>query len=85
MRSPVEITQRSAASIAKWRMQEIIDNDKSMPGLKRFAMQQAVKEGGAVDEIAEMLYTLGIRLSVDQNDETHAEWIKIRAVIPEPQ
>ncbi len=83
MRSPVEINQRSAASIAKWRMQQIIDTDKSLSLLKKFAMEQAIKKGGGVDEIAEMLYGMGIRLSIDQNTPEHAEWISGGYVIVE--
>ncbi len=91
MRDPVEITKKSAASIAKWRMQMLIDADKKLPAsrqmnmLKRFSMEQAILKGGPVDEIADMLYDLGIHLSIDKNNEEHASWIKANAVILEPQ
>lgn len=83
MRDPKEITKRSAASIAKWRMEQILADDKSMPALKRFAMTQAIRKGGEVDEIAEMLYAMGIRLTVDSNNPEHKAWIDSSAVILE--
>lgn len=80
MRDPVEITRRSAASIAKWRMRTMLSEDKNMPALKRFAMQQAVQDGGGVDEIADMLYAMGMKLSIDKNNPEHKSWIDGRAV-----
>ncbi len=90
-RDPVEITKKSAASIAKWRMQMLLDEDDKLPSnkqmnmLKKFSMKQAILPGGPVDEIAAMLYDLGIHLSIDKNNEEHASWIKANAVILEPQ
>ncbi len=83
MRDSVEITKASAAYIAKWRMKEMIDSDKSMDMLKRFAMSKAIEKGGGVDEIADMLYSMGIRLSIDRNDPDHRAWIENKAVILE--
>ncbi len=89
MRSPVEITRDSAASIAKWRMKEMLKEDEKrppsqrMPLLKKMAMQSAIQKGGGVDEIAEMLYSLGMKLSIDQNDEDHKAWISTGAVFVE--
>ncbi len=81
-RDPAEITQDSAASIAKWRISELIEDDK-FDGLTKFAMQQAIKDGGGVDEIAEILYTLGLKIAVDKNNPEHQDWIKKRAVVLE--
>ncbi len=84
-RESVEITRDSAASIAKWRMKEMLDNDKNIPALKRFAMQSAIHKGGGVDEIADMLYAMGIRLSIDKNNDEHKSWIEAGAVILEAE
>lgn len=75
MRSPVEISKASAANIAKWRIREIMADDKNMPLFRRMAMQSAVQDGGGVDEIAAILYDLGLRISIDQNNAEHAAWI----------
>lgn len=86
MRQPAEITQESAASIAKWRMRELLEADKKllspqrMPMMKSFAMGQAIQADGGVDEIAKMLYALGIKLSIDKNNPDHKEWIRLGAV-----
>lgn len=82
-RDPVEITRDSAAHIAKWRMKEMLAADQNMPLLKRMAMQQAVQKGGGVDEIADMLYAMGIRLSIDRNDDDHRAWIEAKVVFTE--
>lgn len=79
-RNPVEITEESAASIAKWRIKEMIDNG-SMDFIKKMAMQSAIQKGGGVDEIARILYGMGLRLTVDKNNETHQKWIAARAVV----
>lgn len=83
MRNPAEITKESAAHIAKWRIKEILDEDKNMPLLERMAMQSAIQKGGGVDKIADILYDLGLRISVDQDSEEHAAWIKGGVVVLE--
>ncbi len=79
-RDPVEITQDSASHIAKWRMREMMKEDKNMDALKRFAMTKAVEKGGGVDEIANMLYSMGIRLTLDRNNAEHQSWIAANVV-----
>lgn len=80
MRDPVEITKGSAVNVATWRMKEILDSDKNMPALKRFAMQAAIQKGGGVEEIAEILYAMGLRLTIDRNNPEHKSWIDARVV-----
>lgn len=80
-RSGVEINKDSAVSLAKWRIKQVID-DKSTSLLRRFALIQSMKPGGGVDEIAGMLYDMGIRLSIDANNEQHAQWIETGAAVP---
>lgn len=79
-RKPAEISQESAAHIAKCRMQEML-KDPAMPMMKRMGMQMGINSGA--DEIAEILYDMGVRLSIDLNDPAHAQWVKDESVILE--
>ncbi len=80
MRNPAEISKKSAASIAKWRIKEVLETDKSIDPLTRIGMKQALMDGGGVDQIANILYDLGLKISVDRNNKEHADWIKDGAV-----
>ncbi len=81
MRKPVELTKESAASIAKWRMQQMI-LDPATPWLKRIALKSAISAGGGVDEVANILYAMGIRLTVDENNSEHKAWLDSGAAVP---
>jgi len=83
MREPAEITKDSAAYIAKWRIRTILESDKSIGFVKKFAMEAAAKDGGGVDEIADVLYSLGLKLSIDMNNPVHKAWVEGRAVFLE--
>lgn len=85
MRDSVEITKASAAHIAKWRIKEILDQDKNMPLFKKMAMQSAIAKGGGVDEIADILYELGLKISIDKNNPDHKSWIDGKVVVLEKQ
>lgn len=77
----IEIDKASAVSLAKWRIQQVID-DPTTGMLRRFALKTALKPGGGVDEIASMLYDMGIRLSIDSGNPVHAQWLANGAAIP---
>lgn len=79
-RSPVEINQTSACSLAKWRIQQRLKGKVGF--MEQVMLQQAIKDGGAVDEIAQMLYDMGIRLSIDKDNPEHKAWLDQGAAIP---
>lgn len=81
-RVPAEITKGSAAHIAKCRIQEMLDHDE-LDIIKRFALKSAIKDGGGVDEIATILWDLGLHMTVDTNNPTHQQWITDGAVVLE--
>ncbi len=81
-REPIEITQASAVSIAKWRIKELLKTG-NIPMFQRLGMQASLAQGGGVDQIGEMLYSMGIRLSIDGNNPEHFEWIKQGSVVVE--
>ncbi len=83
MRDPAEITQASAAYIAKWQIGQILKTDQSLTMMEQFAMQQAIQKNGAVDKIAKILYDAGLKITVDKNHGDHRAWIDAKAVILE--
>ncbi len=79
MRRPAEITRDSAVGIAKWRIGDLAkDPDVSM--MQKFWMTSALAKGGVVEQIGNILYDLGLKLSIDQDNPEHAQWIKDGAV-----
>ncbi len=88
-RDPVEINQTSAANLAKWRIGEML---KELEGkssfnlqvtLRKVALNAALAPGGGIDEIATVLYGMGLRLTVDKNNPQHKFWIDNHQVWPE--
>lgn len=79
MRNAAEISRDSAIGIAKWRISELV-RDPKLTVIQKFAMNSALADGGAVDQIGTMLYDLGLKLSIDQNNQSHQEWVKSGAV-----
>ena len=75
-RNPAEINQDSAAHIAKELIKDLLDTDRAMPMLTRMALKTAIQPGGGVDEIAKILYSKGLYISVDQNNTEHQQWVK---------
>ena len=80
MRNPVEITMKSAASIAKWRIKEILSADQTISAMERFAMSSSMADGGGVDKIAKILYDLGLKITIDKNNPEHKAWIDNNSV-----
>ncbi len=76
-RKPVEIDKASAVALTKWRIQQVIEHEN--PGIfRKMALKAAIAPGGAVDEIASMLYDdMDVRLSLDKNNALHAGWLWI--------
>lgn len=80
MRDPADITKRSAINVAKSRIEEILAEDQNMGTMARIAMKSAIQPGGGLYQIADMLYDMGLRISIDKNNPEHQDWLKIRAV-----
>lgn len=77
-RSPAEITRIAAINIAKWKVAELC-KQPGTPMLTRFALQTALK-GDAVEQIADVLYGSGLKLTIDLNDPAHKSWLESGAV-----
>lgn len=75
MRDPAEITRTSAVNIAKWRIQDMLDTDKSLSMMQAFALRTALADGGAIEQIADILYDCGLKITVDKNNPTHQDWL----------
>lgn len=71
-RSPVEITQESAAWLAKQRLEQMLP---TLSAVKAFVVKQSIKDGGTIDEIAKILYELGLKITIDNNNEEHKQWV----------
>lgn len=74
-RESADITQASASNIAKYLIEEQVKNDRKMPTFTKMALQAAIQPGNAVDQIAEILYDMGLKISVDKNNNEHKEWL----------
>ena len=80
-RNPVEIDKKSAINIAKWRIGEKAKTEKDF--VTKMMLQTALQPGGGVEQIAEILYGMGVRLSIDRNDPDHASWLSTGAAVEE--
>ncbi len=92
MRDPAEITKKCAASIAKWRIGEMLAELERTSGtfdlqatLRKVALKTAVAPGGGIDEIADVLYGMGLKLTIDKNNPVHQKWIEGGAIILEEE
>jgi hypothetical protein len=75
MRRPVEITQASAVHVVKCKIRELLKS----PGLnffQRMPLEMALKDGGPVEQIAEMMWSEGLHMTVDLEDKKHKNWIE---------
>ncbi len=79
MRKPAEITKGSAISIAKWRIGDMLKNDK-LNMIQKYTMGAALADGGGVDQIGNILYDLGLKLSIDTENPVHKSWLESGAV-----
>ncbi len=75
-RQSADITRKSAVNIAKWRIGDLLKTDASLGAMQKMALRMALSEGGAVEQIADILYDCGLKLSVDMNNPEHQSWIK---------
>lgn len=74
-RDSADITQASAANIAKYLIEEQMKDDPKMPMLTRITLQTAIQPGNGVDQIAEILYSMGLKISIDKNNPDHMDWV----------
>ncbi len=80
-RDSADITRRSAANIAKWRIKEMLkDKNNNLNMMQKAALNIALSDGGAIEQIADILYDAGMMLSVDRNNPEHQAWIEAGAV-----
>ncbi len=75
MRDSVDITKKSAVNIAKWRISELLKTGR-FGVFESTALKMALANGGAVEQIADILYECGLKISVDKNDPDHQLWLK---------
>lgn len=79
MRAPVEITKESAVYIAKYFVGEQAKKETNF--IRKFALNSSLEPGGGIDQIADMLYGLGIKLSIDKSNTDHVEWLRSGAAV----
>ncbi len=83
MRECVEITKESAAHVAKYFVKQQAQAETDF--LRKMAMTSAVQDDGAIDQIANLLYDMGIKLSIDKSNPEHARWLADGAAVAETE
>lgn len=83
-RDPVEINQASAEYLAKCRIKQMLaDPNAKLDFIKRMALKASLEDDGPVDQIADMLWGMGLRMTVDKNNPDHKTWIETGVVFLE--
>lgn len=72
-RNSFDITQKSAISVARWRVEQIAKDPKT-PMFKRMALNAALT-GGHLDEIFAEVYGMGFTISADANNPLHQQML----------
>lgn len=83
MRSDARITKDSVIHLSKERIKAIIKDPKTA-GMERFTLSMGLNNG-AVEQIANMLFDMGLRITVDKNSADHQRWIASGAVTLEKE
>ena len=78
MRLDARITKTSAIHLGKERTKAIIADPKTDAG-RKFRLGMGLN-GGAVEELVEILFSMGLRVTVDKNSPDHQKWIASGAV-----
>lgn len=83
MRESVEITKSSAIYVAKHFVGEATKDETDF--FRKLAMSSAVQPGGAIEQIADLLYEMGIKLSIDKSNPDHQQWLANGAAVAETE
>ncbi len=78
MRSDARITRDSVVHLSKERINAMI-KDPATPFLQKTTLGMGLR-AGAVEQIADMLFAMGLRITVDKNSPQHQQWIASGAV-----
>lgn len=74
MRHPAEITKESFIHVVKCKVRTILKTEK-LSFVQRMPLEMALQDDGPVEQIAEMMWSEGLVVTVDLNEKKHKDWI----------